>query len=74
MGILAKDLGLVEYSDSDYAGCKVDRKSTSDTCHFLRSALVSWHYKKQACVALSISEAEYIAAGGCCAHIFWMKQ
>nr|KYP34079.1 Retrovirus-related Pol polyprotein from transposon TNT 1-94 [Cajanus cajan] len=38
------------------------------------SALVSWHSKKQACVALSTAEAEYIAAGSCCAQILWMKQ
>jgi hypothetical protein len=26
---------LIRYSDSDYVGCKVDRKSTSWTCQFL---------------------------------------
>nr|KYP31403.1 Copia protein [Cajanus cajan] len=62
------------YSNSDYAGCRMDRKSTSGTCHLLGSALVSWHSKKQACVALSTAEAEYIAAGSCCAQILWMKQ
>jgi len=43
---------LVGYSDSDFAGCKLDRKSTSGTCHLLGSSLISWHNKKQACVAL----------------------
>jgi hypothetical protein len=34
---------LIGYSDSDYAGCKVDRKSTSVTCQFLgRSLSVFW--------------------------------
>uniref|UniRef100_A0A3Q7XZQ9 Uncharacterized protein LOC113786557 n=1 Tax=Cicer arietinum TaxID=3827 RepID=A0A3Q7XZQ9_CICAR len=65
---------LVGYSDSDYAGCKTDRKSTSGTCHVLGNALVSWSCKKQACVALSTAEAEYIAAGSCCAQILWLKQ
>ena len=37
---------LVGYSDSDFAGCKTDRKSTSGTCHFIGFALVSWHSKK----------------------------
>uniref|UniRef100_A0A151UDE9 Copia protein n=1 Tax=Cajanus cajan TaxID=3821 RepID=A0A151UDE9_CAJCA len=59
---------------SDYARCKLDRKSTNGTCHLLGSALVSWHSKKQACVALSTIEAEYIAADSCCAQILWMKQ
>ncbi|XP_068503904.1 uncharacterized mitochondrial protein AtMg00810-like [Phaseolus vulgaris] len=60
---------LVGYSDSDFAGCKLDRKSTSGTCHLLGSSLISWHSKKQARVALSTAEAEYIAAGSCCARI-----
>ena len=46
-------------------GCKLDRKSTSGTCHLLGSSLISWHSKKQACVALSTVEAEYIVAGSC---------
>jgi hypothetical protein len=32
---------LIGYSNSDYAGCKVDRKSTSETCQFLGRSLVS---------------------------------
>jgi hypothetical protein len=51
---------LLGYSDSDYAGCKVDRKSTLGTCQFLGRSLVSWSSKKQNCVALSTAEAEYV--------------
>ena len=65
---------LIGYSDADYAGCKTDRKSTSGTCHIIGNALVSRACKKQACVALSTAEAEYIAAGSCCAQILWLKQ
>ena len=65
---------LVGYSDADFAGCKLDRKSTSGTCHLLGSSLVSWHSKKQASVALSTAEAEYVAAGSCCAQTLWLKQ
>ncbi|RVW34995.1 hypothetical protein CK203_092516 [Vitis vinifera] len=50
--------------DADFAGCKVERKSTSGTCHFLGHSLASWHSKKQNSVALSTAEAKYIAAGG----------
>jgi len=67
-------LNLKGYSDSDFAGCKLDRKSTSGTCHLLGASLISWNSKKQACVALSTAEAEYIAAGSCCAQIYWLKQ
>ena len=33
-------LDLVGFSDADFAGCGIDRKSTSGTCHFLGSSLV----------------------------------
>lgn len=67
-------LDLVSYSDADFAGCKIDRKSISGTCHFLGHSLVSWFSKKQNSVALSTAEAEYIAAGSCCAQVLYMKQ
>ena len=51
----------------------MDRKTTSGTCHLLGSSLISWHNKKQACVALSTTEAEYIAAGSCYAQTIWLK-
>jgi hypothetical protein len=65
---------LIGYSDFDYAGCKVDRKSTSGMCQFLGRSLVSWSSKKQTSVALSTAEAEYVAAGQCCAQLLWMRQ
>jgi len=49
----------------------VDMKS--GTCHLLGSSLISWHSKKQACVALSTAKAEYIDAGSCCAQTIWLK-
>jgi hypothetical protein len=60
---------LIGYSDADYAGCKIDRKSTSGTCQFLERSLMSWASKKQNSVALSTAEAEYIAGGHCCAQL-----
>jgi hypothetical protein len=65
---------LIGYSDADYVGCKIDRKSTSGTCQFLGRSLVSWASKKQNSVSLSTAEAEYIVAGHCCAQLLWMRQ
>src|SRR6185312_2769932 len=65
---------LLGYSDSDYAGCKVDRKSTTGTCQFPGRSLVAWSSKKQNLVALSMAEAEYVTAGDCCAQLLWMRQ
>jgi hypothetical protein len=67
-------LDLVSYSDANFVGCKIDRKNTSGTCHFLGHSLVSWFSKKRNSVALSTAEAEYIAAGNCCAQVLYMKQ
>jgi hypothetical protein len=58
---------LIGYSDVDYAGCIVDRKSTSGTCQFLGQSLISWSSKKQNSIAKSTAEAEYVTAGSSCA-------
>ncbi|KAK6115602.1 hypothetical protein DH2020_007871 [Rehmannia glutinosa] len=65
---------LIGYSDSDYAGCRVDRKSTSGTCQMLGNIWVSLFSKKQNSLATPTAEAEYIVAGSCCAQVLWMKQ
>ncbi|KAI4371459.1 hypothetical protein MLD38_019692 [Melastoma candidum] len=62
------------YSDADFAGYKIDRKSNSGTCQLLGDMLISWHSKKQPSVALSTAEAEYVAAASCCAQLQWMRQ
>nr|KYP76727.1 Copia protein [Cajanus cajan]KYP76730.1 Copia protein [Cajanus cajan] len=66
-------LSLISFFDSNFAGCKLDRKNTSGTCLIFGECLVSWNCKKQACVALSIAEAEYIATGSYCAQAIWIK-
>jgi hypothetical protein len=68
------DFALVGFTDSDWAGDKVDRKSTSGACHFLGRSLVCWSSKKQNCVSVSTAEAEYVAAASSCAQILWMRQ
>nr|GEW29183.1 hypothetical protein [Tanacetum cinerariifolium] len=51
---------LVAYSDSDYAGASLDRKSTTGGCQFLICRLISWQCKKQTVMATSYTEAELI--------------
>jgi hypothetical protein len=63
---------LLVYSDSDYASCKVDRKSTTGTCQFLGRFCCRGAQRNS--VALSTIEAEYVAVGACCAKLLWMKQ
>ena len=65
---------LIGYSDADWAGDKVGRKSTTGTCQFLGRSLVCWSSKKQNCVALSTAESEYISTASCCAQLIYMRQ
>ncbi|GJY90088.1 putative ribonuclease H-like domain-containing protein [Tanacetum coccineum] len=64
---------LEAFSDSDYAGASLDRKSTTGGCQFLGSRLISWQCKKQTVVANSTTEAEYIAASHCCGQVLWIQ-
>ncbi|GJS17023.1 putative ribonuclease H-like domain-containing protein [Tanacetum coccineum] len=63
-------LDLVAYSDSDYAGESLDKKSTIKGCQFLRCRLISWQCKKHTVVATSTTEAEYVAALSCCGQLY----
>ncbi|GJV11853.1 retrovirus-related pol polyprotein from transposon TNT 1-94 [Tanacetum coccineum] len=63
---------LVAYSDSDYAGASLDRKSTTGGCLFLECKLISWQCKKQTVVATSSTEAEYVAAASCYRQVLWI--
>ncbi|GJY54802.1 putative ribonuclease H-like domain-containing protein [Tanacetum coccineum] len=64
---------LEAYSDSDYAGANLDRKSTTGGCQFLGMRLISWQCKKQTIVATSTTEAEYVAAANCCGQVLWIQ-
>nr|GEX31497.1 hypothetical protein [Tanacetum cinerariifolium] len=63
----------VAYSDSDYAGASLDRKSTTGGCQFLGCRLISWQCKKQTVVVTSSTETEYIAAASCYAQVLWIQ-
>ncbi|GKF60947.1 hypothetical protein Tco_0177733 [Tanacetum coccineum] len=64
---------LVAYTDSDYAGASLDRKSTTGGCQFLEYRLISWQCKKQTMVANSTTEDEYVAASSCCRQVLWIQ-
>nr|GEV01920.1 hypothetical protein [Tanacetum cinerariifolium] len=54
---------LEAYSDSDYAGANLDRKSTTKGCQFLGRRLISWQSNKQTIVTTLTTEAELSIAG-----------
>jgi hypothetical protein len=69
----SSSLALHGFSNADFAGCRLDRKSTSGTCQFLGSSLVSWSSRKQPSFAQSTTEAEYVAAASCCSQLLWIS-
>ncbi|GJV01866.1 ribonuclease H-like domain-containing protein [Tanacetum coccineum] len=64
---------LEAFSDSDYRGASLDRKSTIGGCQFLGRRLISWQCKKQTIMANSTTEAEYVAAAKCCGQVLWIQ-
>ncbi|GJQ92172.1 putative ribonuclease H-like domain-containing protein [Tanacetum coccineum] len=64
---------LEAFTNSDYAGASLDRKSTTGGCQFLRRRLISWQCKKQTIAANSTTEAEYVAASSCCGQVLWIQ-
>nr|GEY55906.1 copia protein [Tanacetum cinerariifolium] len=64
----------IVYADSDQAGDYVDRKSTSGIGTFMGCCLTSWFSKKQAALAISTTEAEYVSAKKACEQALWIKQ
>nr|GEY58381.1 ribonuclease H-like domain-containing protein [Tanacetum cinerariifolium] len=64
---------LVAYTDSDYTGASLDKKSKIGGCQYLGSRLISWQCKKQTMVANFTTEAEYVAAFSCCGQVLWIQ-
>ncbi|KAG6572596.1 Integrase catalytic core protein [Phytophthora cinnamomi] len=62
-GSMSEDTIVVEgYSDADFAGDRVDRKSVSGGVLMVCGMVAGWICKKQGSVALSTMEAEFVAA------------
>ncbi|KAL0455831.1 UNVERIFIED_CONTAM: Retrovirus-related Pol polyprotein from transposon RE2 [Sesamum latifolium] len=68
------DAMLVGYTDSDWAGSTDDMKSTSGYTFSLGSGIFSWASKKQATVAQSSAEAQYIAAAATSNQATWLRR
>lgn len=62
----------IGYTDSDWAGDMVDRKSTYGFVFALFSTAVSWKSQKSSTVALSTIEPEYIGASKASKKVIWI--
>ncbi|GJR72460.1 retrovirus-related pol polyprotein from transposon TNT 1-94 [Tanacetum coccineum] len=74
---LGLDLAGKSVNETSYRGMigyeKNPQKKHLGACQILGGKLVCWSAKKQQSVAMSLAEAKYVAAAGCCASILWMK-
>jgi hypothetical protein len=52
---------ISSYTDADHAGDKVDRKSVSGAMIYVNGMLCGWQCQKQAAVALSTAESEFVS-------------
>ncbi|KAL3746544.1 hypothetical protein ACJRO7_015497 [Eucalyptus globulus] len=66
-------VNLYGFSDVDWAGCTITRRSTTGFCTFLGSNLLSWSAKKQPTVSRSSTEAEYRALASTTAELTWIS-
>jgi hypothetical protein len=72
--VRGEGIRLIGYTDADWAGSPTDKRSTSGCCFNLGSGVVSWFSRKQKSVALSSTEAEYIAASMATCEAIWLRK
>ena len=64
---------LTKYSDADWGNEVAGRKFISGIVVKIGMSTVFWRSKKQGCVSLSTSEAEFIALSDATQHLVWMR-
>jgi hypothetical protein len=69
----ASNKGLIAYTDSDYAADPIKRRSTTGFLFKLANGIISWQSRAQKTIALSATEAEYMALSDCSRQAVWIN-
>ncbi|XP_045507484.1 secreted RxLR effector protein 161-like [Colias croceus] len=65
---------LIGYSDADYANDVISRRSMTGYVFMKSGAAITWSSQRQHSVALSTTEAEFMAACVATKELMWLKQ
>lgn len=65
---------LKAYSDADFSRCPETRQSVTGYIFCMNNRCISWNSQRQHVVALSTSEAEYMAASDAARHLNWIRE
>jgi len=70
----SKDIRLSGFTDADWVGSLVDRKSISGYCFNIGSGMTSWCSRKQKSVALSSAKVEYMVTSTTSCEAIWLRK
>jgi len=71
-GRMSSAVCVTAHTDADWGGDVADRKSTTGFVVSVYGCVISWQSKKQATVALSTAEAEYMAISAVVQEVTWL--
>ncbi|XP_059221638.1 uncharacterized protein LOC131996193 [Stomoxys calcitrans] len=70
----SEDNILIGYADANWAEDNIDRKSNSGYVFQINGGSISWACRKQTCVSLSSTEAEFISLSEACKEAIWLRR
>lgn len=64
---------LIGFADANWAEDRIDRKSNSGFIFKINGGSINWSCRKQTCVSLSSTEAEFVSLSEACKEAIWLR-